>query len=248
MRTIIFLLCALALLVYWDLRIKLLLLFSYRGARQYVDRRVSAMARQLLKLAQFYTGLTVDLDGKPADPLPEQFLIVANHQSLADIVALFAAFPHHQVRFVAKRELRHWFPAVSWVLRLQRHALIDRHANFSRTMTDLARLAKRAKMRVCPAIFPEGTRSRTGEVQQFHAGAVRKILQTARMPVLSVAIDGGYRFSTLRDVQGNISQAHYRVQALSLYAPPATKEEITRVLLKAREEIAAQIQRWRLKE
>ena len=88
-----------------------------------------ALARKLFFLAGILGGLRTDFQRFPA-PLPRVFLIVSNHQSLADIPAVTVCFPRHPVRFVAKRELRRGIPYISRSLRFGRSALVSRTRDF----------------------------------------------------------------------------------------------------------------------
>ncbi len=94
-------------------------------------------------------------------------------------------------------------------------------------------------------VFPEGTRSRTGRVNDFYTGAVRIILEQSPIPVLSVAVDGGYHLSTLRRLLKNLRGARYRVKPLTLYPIPRGKREISELLVRIQAEIAAQVKVWR---
>ena len=94
-------------------------------------------------------------------------------------------------------------------------------------------------------MFPEGTRSRSGNVGKFFTGAVRIILERAPMPVVSVAIDGGYRIATLARLLGEIQGTYYRIKPLTLYPAPRGKKEITELLEKVRNEIVEQVRVWR---
>ena len=78
------------------------------------------------------------------------------------------------------------------------HGLISRTGNYREGQQELSRFAGLTAQGICPVIFPEGTRSRTGRVRDFYAGGVRIILETAHMPVLSVAVDGGSGYRQCR--------------------------------------------------
>ncbi|HUX19960.1 MAG TPA: lysophospholipid acyltransferase family protein, partial [Spirochaetia bacterium] len=160
---------------------------------------------------------------------------------------LFYSFRGWSLRFVGKKELFHYIVLVSVVFRIQRHARIDRKHNFAETMRQIELLGRRSARRgFTPAVFPEGTRARSGVVGPFHSGAVRTILRTAPIPVVSVAIDGGYKASRLRQFVANLEHLRYRVKVLRIYDPPKNKTEIDRLLSSARDEISAQIDTWRL--
>ena len=167
------------------------------------------------------------------------------HQTLADIPALTVAFHRRALRFVAKKSLGRWIPYVSTSLRWGKHALISRTGEYREGQQELRRFADLSKEGICPVVFPEGTRSRSGEVGDFYTGAVRIILERAPIPVLAVAIDGGYRIATLARLLGKLHGTHYRIRPLTLYPPPRGKKEIIELLEKVRNEIVGQVREWR---
>jgi len=202
-------------------------------------------AQVLVTLARTLTRFRLSIDPWRGAPLPNPLLVVANHQSLLDIPCLTLALRHHAVRFVAKRELRKNIPYVSLALRDGGHALISRTSDFREGVEELHRFAALSGRGISPAVFPEGTRSRDGRLKRFNAGAFRLILQSAPLPVLSVAIDGAWRTATVTGLAVHLGRARYRIRPLSLYPPPRGKHQIQQVLDTAEAEIAAQIERWR---
>jgi len=114
-------------------------------------------------------------------------VVVANHQSYLDIVAIVGSIPR-QVAFVAKKELA-WIPFIGWHLKFQDHLLIDR-GNPKQARSHLFNMAPemRAQEKVV-AIFPEGTRSITGQLGRFKSGAF-ELAQRAGAPVVPVYIQG----------------------------------------------------------
>lgn len=113
------------------------------------------------------------------------YIVVANHQSIIDVCALFRAVPV-PLRFMLKAELAK-VPFLGWytramgmvfVARGQRHSAVEslRHAS-----------ARVRHGSLC--IFPEGTRSTDGRVGRFKLGAFQ-VAVDAGTPVLPVAILG----------------------------------------------------------
>jgi 1-acyl-sn-glycerol-3-phosphate acyltransferase len=172
-------------------------------------------------------------------------MILSNHQSLADIPILSYVFYQNTVGFVAKRELRRGFPSVSVALRKGKHALINRQRDFNAARRELIRLARYAREGVCPVVFPEGTRSRTGKVGAFHSAAVRTILDETEMPIVSVAVDGGYRIAGIRGLITNLPGCIYRVKLLSLYPVTRQRNKVKDILDSSHREISAQVDQWR---
>ena len=247
MGTILFVLCAIALFARGELR----LARAGRRGRAAMMAEVSdgqrALARKLFFLARKLGGLKTDFrrfDG----PLPRVFLIITNHQSLADIPVVAQTFPSRGVRFVAKRELRRGIVYISRNLRDGGSALISRTKDFSAGQQELRRFADLSEEGICPVVFPEGTRSRNGKVQDFYNGAVRVILERHPMPVLSMALDGGSNIATVTRLLTRLPGTTYRSQPLTLYPAPHGKKEIIEMLGKIRAEIDAQVREWQGKK
>jgi 1-acyl-sn-glycerol-3-phosphate acyltransferase len=147
---------------------------------------------------------------------------------------------------VAKKELGRGIPAFSFGLRKGDHALIDRHGDFKTAQAELVRLARLAREEgVCPVVFPEGTRSRSGSVGPFHSAAVRTILSHAELPVVSVAVGGGFQISHFRELTRNLKNCVYRVKFLSLYPAPTRRRAVQEILQKSHDEIERQVDQWR---
>lgn len=132
-------------------------------------------------------GVTVTSTGlERVDPRRSQ-IVVSNHQSWFDVLALFAAFPR-SLRFVAKEELTR-VPVFGKTFLRCGHLSIDRR-NRRRAVESLHRAARRLRERTLHVVmFAEGTRSPTGELQPFKKGAFVLALKTGT-PVLPVAVVG----------------------------------------------------------
>jgi 1-acyl-sn-glycerol-3-phosphate acyltransferase len=247
MGSVLFILCVLMLFVRGDVA----LLLAQRRGRAAVMAQVTdgqrALARKVFHLAELLGGLRTDFRRFPG-VLPRAFMIVSNHQSLADIPAITLCFRRHGVRFVAKRELGRGIPYVSRSLRSGRSALVSRTRDFGEGQNELRKLAALAQEGICPLIFPEGTRSKTGRLREFFSGAVRVILERSPMPVLSVAVDGGQSIATIPRLLLHLRGATYRVRPLTLHPAPHGKKEIMELLGKLKAEISEQVSRWRSTE
>lgn len=204
--------------------------------------------RHLIRSAEALTGFHTVVESLPG--LPPVFILVSNHQSLLDIPVLVTALPQRRLKFIAKRSLKYGIPLVSKCLRYGGDALIVRPrgrfqaAQMRRMLRELRRFAALAEEGICPVIFADGTRSRDGAVHRFHTGGLAAVLARRPLPVVTVAVDGGYR---LRGVAGlaRVGRTRYRVKLLSVYRPPAGKGELRELVRRMQQEIAAQVDRWR---
>ena len=182
--------CVLAIFVRTDIHIRLVARYYPASTMALVTRYQHSVSRHIFILSRMIGGMRTEFE-RYRGALPPVFMVVSNHQSLIDIPALALAFPRNSVRYVSKKELGRGIPMVSRMLRAGQSALISRTSDYREGHAELRRLAALTRQGYCPVVFPEGTRSRTGRVKSFQAGAARIILEAAPMPVLSVAVDGG---------------------------------------------------------
>jgi 1-acyl-sn-glycerol-3-phosphate acyltransferase len=122
----------------------------------------------------------------PADGLPPNAVLMANHQSLYDIAALLATTPV-PVRFLAKRSLFR-IPAFGWGLRAAGFVPIDR-VDRSRAKEAFQLALETLREGVAIVVFPEETRSLDGRIRPFRRGGFLMALK-ARAPIVPVGIHG----------------------------------------------------------
>src|SRR2546430_1513551 len=123
------------------------------------DWGTSDWSRQVLRAA----GTPVQVEG--LDRIPDGPVVYAsNHSSMFDIWALAATLPG-SVRMVAKQELAR-IPLLGRAMLAAGHVTIDR-AHPARALEAYHRAADVIRSGVSAVLFPEGTRSRTGELLPF---------------------------------------------------------------------------------
>jgi 1-acyl-sn-glycerol-3-phosphate acyltransferase len=153
------------------------------------DRRLRLLHTFSCFWASVYTWCNplwrVRIEGKERIDRNAAYVIVSNHQSLLDILVLYRLFVHF--KWVSKAE-NFRIPFVGWNMTLNRYIRIERgSARGNLAMMRGAEAALREGSSVM--IFPEGTRSATGELGQFKAGAFELSLRSGR-PVLPIVIQG----------------------------------------------------------
>jgi 1-acyl-sn-glycerol-3-phosphate acyltransferase len=148
-----------------------------------------------LRYSLFVTGSSVRFNNNQTlDHQP--YIIVANHQSMFDIIYIIWHMRQLFPIFVSKKELASGVPSISLNLRLSGGALIDRKDS-RQAVPEITRMAKHAlQQQLTPVIFPEGTRSKTGQLKAFAPGGIAILLKN--MPnahILPVAINGNNRLN-----------------------------------------------------
>lgn len=133
-------------------------------------------------------GFHLEIEG--VENIPEgPCVFIANHQSLLDIVSLFAANSGHQLGFIAKEEFEKT-PLISTWVKATRGLFIKR-GDARESLKSIQEGAELLKQGFSLVIFPEGTRSRGPEMGSFKPGSF-KLATKAKVPVVPVAIDGTY--------------------------------------------------------
>ena len=122
----------------------------------------------------------------------QRYVVVSNHLSMFDIPMLFYTLPLHG-RFLSKKEVFR-VPLVGRAMRTIGIIEIDRSSGQSsrQAINEGVRIA--AERGYSLIIFPEGTRSRDGDLLRFKKGAFR-IAIDAGLPILPVVLEGTDRVS-----------------------------------------------------
>lgn len=150
------------------------------------DRRLlhAYVCRWCFQYLRCWPGWSVRVTGR--EWLPEgPCVLVANHQSMADIFAAMGLF--HSFKFVSKASL-FGIPLVGWMMSLLRYVRVERGRPQSmRGMLDVCRAWLRGGMPVL--IFPEGTYAQGRQRLPFRRGAFRLALEE-KVPVVPVVLQG----------------------------------------------------------
>ena len=117
------------------------------------------------------------------------FVVIANHESFADILVLLAILPM-QVRFLAKRSIFR-VPVLGWGIAAAGFVPVDRGDRSRSTRAVEAALA-RLKHGRSVVVFPEETRSRNGELRSFKKGAAMLAIRSG-LPILPIGLAGSRR-------------------------------------------------------
>lgn len=149
-------------------------------------------------------------------------VLASNHISGYDIFALASALPG-PFYFIGKKELdRIPFFGLAW--RAAGHISVDR-SNRARAIQSLSRAAQKIRREGGTVIiFPEGTRSRTGELLPFKKGAFA-LAREAGVPVIPVIVSGSDRIQP-----GGAMRVHPRPVHLHFGSPIDTTRDASETL------------------
>ena len=142
-------------------------------------RKVAVFHQMLNPLWRF--RVTGNVPNDPRRP----YVVVANHESFVDIL-LISHLPF-EMKWLSKSEFFK-FPFAGWAMRIVGDIRLER-GDLRSGVKALAECRKWLERNVSVMIFPEGTRSPSGPLGEFHEGAFRIAIQTGA-PILPLAVVG----------------------------------------------------------
>jgi 1-acyl-sn-glycerol-3-phosphate acyltransferase len=151
-------------------------------------------------------------------PTAEPAYVVMNHQSLVDIPTLVLMMEPYTGRFIARERYGRFVPAVSLCMRLLGAPVIDpeNRKGSLRALREAARVQPHGIV-----VFPEGHRTRDGEVQAFHTAGLEIMLRERPLPVYVVVTDGFWTCRRFVDFVWNMDRIHGRTEVVGRFDPPA---------------------------
>ena len=204
---------------------------AYQAGRMF--RRVAVIHQKLNPLWTF--TVTGDVPDDPRHP----YIAVANHESFVDML-LISHVPM-EMKWLSKSEFFK-IPFMGWAMRMVGDIRIergDKKAGIQALQECRDRLAKRVSV----MIFPEGTRSKTGELQEFKTGAFRIAVEDGT-PILPMAVLGTRDALVKHDWRFGRSHAEVRVLEPVL-TEGLTKHDVDALTAQVRGVIAAALDEMR---
>jgi 1-acyl-sn-glycerol-3-phosphate acyltransferase len=205
-----------------------------------VDRRLVLLHRFTCFWASLYTWLNpvwrVRIEGREKIAPDTAYVMVANHQSLLDILVLFRLFVHY--KWVSKIE-NFRIPCIGWNMSLNRYIKLRRGDRESvEQMMAACEDALGAGSSIM--MFPEGTRSMDGRLKAFKHGAFT-LAQRMRAPILPIVVEGTSRALPKR---GFVLQGRHAIRIRVLDAIPYARfanESVEALTERVRGVIAAEL-------
>ena len=162
------------LLLFHPIQIICLHGFGYQAHKKSVDYLNFFLVRCTNILGTTYKFTNVE-----AIPKGVPIIFVSNHQSMYDIIAMIWFLRRFHCKFVSKKELGKGIPSVSYNLRHGGSALIDRK-DPKQAIPEIKKLGDYIEANNRSAvIFPEGTRSKTGQPKAFSQTGLKILCKAA---------------------------------------------------------------------
>jgi 1-acyl-sn-glycerol-3-phosphate acyltransferase len=160
---------------------------------------IAGVMRIALKLLP---GVKFSLDNKTGETFEKPAVIIANHQSHLDLLCTMMLHPKVVLL------------TTDWVWKNPVYAVAIRYAEFYPVSDgydkNVERLKKLVERGYSVVVFPEGTRSETGEIIRFHKGAFQ-LAQALGVDILPVFIHGAHHVMPKKDFILREGQLHVEI-------------------------------------
>jgi 1-acyl-sn-glycerol-3-phosphate acyltransferase len=140
------------------------------------------------RLGLYLGGAKVVVFGRENVEAGKTFLFLANHQSYCDPPALFVTIPRN-VRLILKKELRK-LPLLGLIMELGGFVFIDRKDRVQ-SVNGMKQAVRQLQLGNSFLIYPEGTRTRTGELGPFKKGPFIMAIESG-IPIVPISVRGSY--------------------------------------------------------
>ena len=151
-------------------------------------------------------------------PCEPGVLIVLNHQSLLDIPLGVRTLSDGYLRLVTRRRYTRFIPLISHLVRLYRNPIVDPTADPGGGRRMLKRLREIARESDVPImIYPEGTRSRDGEIGPFRPGGMGLMLRMRTFKVHAFVVDGLWEHGKFRHLMGSMNTIDARMEYVGVF-------------------------------
>ena len=164
----------------------------------------------------------IHTEGLEKTPQEGRFLLVCNHQHMADVGVLISCFKKSKIAFISKQENRD-MPVIGKIMHMTSSQTLDREDDRQALRVILKCIQLVKDKEVSMAVFPEGTRSKTGKLLPFRNGAF-KIAQKANVPIVVCTINGtGPLFHNLK----KLKTTHIDLHLVDVIQPEELKGKTT---------------------
>ncbi len=178
------------------------------------EKRNGEKIRPFYRISQIVTHFVlkvlfqINVEGLENVPRTGGVIIASNHASVIDPPSLGCTIPR-EVSYFAKKELFK-VPLVGWFIHYANSIPVDREGYSAQALKEMIR---RLEDGWAVIIFPEGTRTKTGEFGEARSGA-GMAASIAGVPIVPCWIEGSFRLR------------FFRSKVTIHYLPPFRPEEI----------------------
>ena len=177
-----------------------------KNTDKYPEAEKWAHIHKIMHIACVSGNIDLIVTGKENLPEQDGFMLYGNHQGLFDVVAL-AGDCERPLAAVLKKELAE-IPLLKQILQCTNSFAMDRE-DVRQSLTVIKNVTEEVKKGRNYLIFPEGTRSKQGNVMgEFHGGSFRCALK-AQCPIVPIAFIDSFKVLDQKGSKPVSVQMHY---------------------------------------
>ena len=181
-----------------------------KNPEKYTEQEMYGHIQHILQLAIQGGNVTVEVHGKEHIPEENGFLLVSNHQGMFDVLAIVANCdaPMGGVYKIELDNKGKGIPLIKEIIRCTNSFAMDRN-DVRQSLTVIQNVTEELKKGRNYLIFPEGTRSKNGNVMgEFHGGSFRCAVK-AKAPILPIAVIDCHRILDEKGSKPMSCQVHF---------------------------------------
>lgn len=182
---------------------------------------IRGIAGTLIGMVRFVGG--GKFEPLPSIPSAAGVLVLMNHQSLLDIPIVVRSFESGYPRIVTRKRYAIGKPLLSRMIKLYQHPVVDPSSGMKTQLKLLRSVARDPRVPI--VVFPEGTRSRDGELLPFRRGAVDTFLRHRRWQVYLLTSDGTLPCGRLEDILSGVDLVRCRVSLSGPFDTPSDPKD-----------------------
>jgi len=172
-------------------------------------------------------------------PTGSPIYVVANHQAIFDILQASILGQPYAPAFVTRARYRRFIPHVSACVKRIGCPLIDPRRDPERAIDILRQTARELESALL--IFPEGHRSRDGEVGRFRTAGLEVMLRERRLPVYVMVNDGTWRARRFSDAIFRLDLLDGWTEVVGRFDPPEDDADLPSFIQGLREVIVERL-------
>ncbi len=195
---------------------------------------IISIGRGSLRLGWLVLGIDIEVSGLENFAKNKSYVFMANHQSMLDVVVI-ALIPQF-VHVIAKKEMFK-VPVIGLGMKIVEYVSVDRKGKRGgrKSIERAVSLIKEKKYSFL--IFPEGTRSLDGKLQQFRRGGFYLALNSG-VPIVPITISGSFELMPKYNFfikKGKITVAFHKPVPVQGY----DESSLSELMAKVRAEISS---------
>ena len=177
-----------------------------KAPENYTEEEMYRHIQKIMHLAAKAGNVTMEIYGRENIPEESGFMMYSNHQGMFDVMALVADM-HHPMSAVFKIELKD-LPMIREIAACLKGLPMDRD-DVRQSLEVIRTVTKEVQAGRNYVIYPEGTRSKNGNVMgEFHHGSFR-CATTAKCPIVPICVIDTHKVLDQKGSKPITAQMHY---------------------------------------